>query len=143
MIISKYYNNTINWTFASKDKLKEISDNFNSNGYSITQGNAIVYLSNNEIVIDATLTLTNLISFFDSMKLHYNNGSGTRDIVMFIGADFVGNMQVKCKSRLLNNSTILVDPENPEIALSPQTSEDYCREIQSVDPAQAEHLLAP
>ncbi len=83
------------------------------------------------------------------MKLNYNNGSGMRDVVTFIGADFVDDMQIRCKIRLSNDSIILVDPktlnflENPDIASIPQTSEDYCQEIQSVDLSQVEHLLTP
>jgi hypothetical protein len=148
---SKYYNNSINWAFASKDKLNDLLDDVDKNGdpIPITQDDVVVYKNDNEVLIDLPLTLTNLISFFDGMKLRYNNGNGTRDIVTFIGADFVDDMQIKCKIRLSNNSTILVNLEtlnfqkNPDIALIPQTSEEYCREIQSVDPSQVEHLLAP
>ena len=102
-----------------------------------------------EILIDAPLTLTNLVSFLNGMKLRYNDGSGTRDVVTFMGADFVDGMQIKCNIKLSNDSTILVDPEtlnfleNPDIASIPQTSEDYCREITTVDPSDVEHLLKP
>jgi hypothetical protein len=149
--VSKYYNNTINWAFASKEKLDNALDDVNKNGnpIPITQDNAIVYTSNVKVLIDLPLNLTILISFFDGMKLRYNDGSGTRDIVTFFGADFVDDMQIKCNIKLLNNSTILVDPEtlnfleNPDIASIPQTSEDYCQEIMSVDPSEVEHLLQP
>ncbi len=147
--VSKYYNDTINWAFASKEELDDALDDVdkNRNSISITQDDALVYASNNEVLIDLPLNLTNLISFFDGMKLRYNDGSGTRDIVTFIGADFVDDMQIKCNIKLSNDSTILVDPEtlnflkNPDIASIPQTSEDYCREIMSVDPSEVEHLL--
>jgi hypothetical protein len=65
------------------------------------------------------------------MKLRYNDGSGTRDIVTFLGADFVENMHLKCKIRLSNNLVILVDIEtlnfieNLDIASIPETSEEY------------------
>ncbi len=141
----------INWAFVSKDKLNDALDDVDKNGdpIPITQDDAIVYASDNEVLIDLPLTITNLISFFDGMKLRYNDGSGTRDVVTFIGVDFVDDMQIRCKIRLSNNSIILVDPEtlnfleNPDIASIPQTSEDYCQEIQSVDPSQVEHLLTP
>jgi hypothetical protein len=45
------------------------------------------------------------------MKLRYNDGSGTQDIVTFLGSDFVKNMRLKCKIKLANDSVILVDPE--------------------------------
>ena len=35
-------------------------------------------------------------SFFKDMKLKYNDGQGTRDIVTFLGADFGEAMQIKC-----------------------------------------------
>jgi hypothetical protein len=150
-IVTKHYNDTINWAFVSKDKLNDALDDVDKNGdlIPITQDDAIIYASDNEVLIDLPLTITNLTSFFDGMKLHYNNGSGTRDVVTFNGADFVDNMQIRCKIRLSNDSIILVDPEtlnfleNPDIASIPQTSENYCREIQSVDPSQVEHLLMP
>ncbi len=43
------------------------------------------------------MTLTNLMSFLKDMCLRYNDGQGTRDIVTFLGADFVDGMQLKCK----------------------------------------------
>ncbi len=66
------------------------------------------------------------------MKLKYNNGQGTQDIVTFLGADFGEAMQIKCQIKLSNDSVILVDPkslnfiENPDIASILQTSQEYC-----------------
>jgi hypothetical protein len=83
------------------------------------------------------------------MKLRYNNGNETQDIVTFVGADFVNDMQIKCKVKLSEDRTILVDPEmlnfieNPDIASIPQTSEDCCQEIEHIGPLQLEHLLTP
>jgi hypothetical protein len=99
--------------------------------------------------MDILVTLTNLISFFDSMKLQYNNGNRTRDIVIFGGADFIDIMQIKCKIKLSDDRTILVDPEmlnfieDPDIASIPQTSENYCQEIEHIELSQLEHLLTP
>ncbi len=68
---------------------------------------------------------------------------------IFVGADFVDNMQIKCKIKLSDDRTILVDPEmlnfieNPDIASIPQTSEDYCQEIEHIEPSQLEHLFTP
>jgi hypothetical protein len=83
------------------------------------------------------------------MKLRYNDSLGTRDIVTFLGADFVENMQLKCKIQLSNNLVILVYIEtlnfieNPNIALIPETSEDYFRECAVMTPSQLEHILHP
>jgi len=63
--------------------------------------------------------------------LCYNDGQGTRDIVTFLGADFVDGIHLKCKIRKSDESETLVDLEtlnfieNPDIASIPQTSEDY------------------
>jgi hypothetical protein len=97
--------------------------------------------------MDVPVTLTDRISFFDGMKVSCNNGNGTRDFVIFVGADFFDEMQIKCKIKLSDNRTILFDPEmlnfieNPDIASIPLTSEDYCQEIEHIEPSQLEHLL--
>ncbi len=136
--MSKYYTDTINWAFTSKQIDDKITDEINKHRspVSITQDNAIIYATDDEILIDAPLTLMNLVLFLDGMKRQYNDGSEKRDIVTFIGADFVDGMQIKCNIKLSNDSsTILVDPEtlnfleNQNIASIPQTSEDYCQEI--------------
>ena len=95
------------------------------------------------------VTLTNLVSFFKDMKLKYNDGQGTRDIVTFLGADFGEAMQIKCQIKLSNDLVILVDPEslnfieNPDIASIPQTSQEYCRKCENIEPSQLEHILSP
>jgi hypothetical protein len=82
--------------------------------------------------MDISLMLTNLVSFFKDMRLKYNNGRGTSDIVPFLGADFVEDMQNKFQIKLSNDSVILVDPEtlnfiaNPNIASIPQTFKKNC-----------------
>jgi len=98
--------------------------------------------------MDVPVTLTNLISFFDGMRLHYNKNR-TQDIVTFVGADFVDDMQIELKVKIPNDNIILVDPEtlnfieNPDIASIPQTSEEYYQELKNIEPSQLEHLLAP
>jgi hypothetical protein len=47
--------------------------------------------------MDVPVTLTNLISFFDGMRLPYNDGNGTQDIVTFVGAGFADDMQINAK----------------------------------------------
>jgi hypothetical protein len=66
--MSKFYNNTVNWAFASKDKLNDIAY-FDKNDAPIVENGTIVYVTENKISMDIPMTLTNLISFFDGMKL--------------------------------------------------------------------------
>jgi hypothetical protein len=93
--------------------------------------------------------LSNLISFFDGMNLKYNNGNRTRDIVTFISADFVDDMQIKCKIKLSNNTIILADPEMlnfieiPDIESILQTSEEYCCKCTNIWPEDLQHVLTP
>jgi hypothetical protein len=70
-----------------------------------------VYISDDEVSLDIPVTLTNLVSFFQGMRLRYNDGQGTRDIVTFLGANFIDGMQLKCKIQKSNESEILVDLE--------------------------------
>jgi len=99
--------------------------------------------------VDVPLTLTNLISFFTGMHLHYNDGKGTRDVVKFIGADFVDDMQIKCLVQLSDDTVLLVDPEtlnfieNPDFASIPQTPDDYLRESENILQSQMRMLLSP
>ena len=89
-----FYNDTVNWAFTLKDKIIEFTQN-EGEDVPITSDGAIIYAGENETMIDIPVTLSNLISFFDRMKLKYHDGNGTRDIVTFIGADFVTDMQIK------------------------------------------------
>ncbi len=81
------------------------------------------------------------------MKLRFNNGNGTQDKVTFIGVDFIDGMQLKCNIRLLDDSANLVDPEmldfieNPDIAIIPQTLEEFCRDATNLKPSDLEHIL--
>jgi hypothetical protein len=83
------------------------------------------------------------------MRLKYNYGQGTRNIVTFLGADFGEGMQIKCEVKLSIDLVILVDPEtlnfieNPDIASIPQTSEEYCHKCENIEPSQLEHILFP
>ncbi len=91
----------------------------------------------------------NLVAFLQGMKLRYNDGSGTQDIVTLLSSDFIEDMRLKCKIKLSNDSVILVDPEtlnfieNPDIALIPQTSSDYIQDSANITPLQMEHIMYP
>jgi hypothetical protein len=91
----------------------------------------------------------NLILFFTGMHLRYNDGKGTRDVVKFLGAVFVDDMQIKCSVQLSDDTVILVDPEtlnfiaNPDVASIPQTSHNYLCESENVSQSQLQMLLSP
>ncbi len=112
-------------------KNKALAQSDNNAVTSNVDAGIVIVQGNGDVTIDVPLTLTNLVAFLQGMKLRYNDGSGTRDIVTFFGSDFVKDMRLKCKIKLSNDSVILVDPEtlnfieNLDIALIPQTSSDY------------------
>ncbi len=140
--ISSFYDDKICWALASKEKVDELA-NLDDNSDSI------LTIGENEVTLDVPLALTNLVSFFKDMKLKYNDGQGTQDIVTFLGADFGKAMQIKCQIKLSNDSVILFDPEslnfieNPDIASILQTSQEYCCECKNIVPSQLEHILSP
>ncbi len=108
-----------------------------------------MYISDDEVSLDVPETLTNLVSFFHGMRLRYNDGQGTQDIVTFLGADFIDGMQLKCKIQKSDESEILVNLEtlnfieNPDIASIPQTLADYIRKRELITPLQLEHIMHP
>jgi hypothetical protein len=83
------------------------------------------------------------------MRLCYNDGQGTQDKVTFLGADFIEDMQLKCKIQKSDDLVILVNLEtlnfidNLDIASIPQTSADYLRESENIEPSQMEHIMHP
>jgi hypothetical protein len=101
--LAPYYNDCINWEYTSKVKNKHLA--------ASDDGQNIVHLSNNEISIDVPATVENMSTFFKGLKLRYNDGHGTCDIIIFIGVDFIDDMQLKCQIRLSDKSILLVDPE--------------------------------
>ncbi len=147
-VIANVYDDAISWDFASKDKLHALAQ-LNDGDSIVNDGGSIVYADDNSIMIDVPLKLTNLISFFDGVQLWYNDGSGTRDVMTFIGADFVDDMQIKCKVKLSSDIVILVYPEtlnvikNADIASISRTSEDYHWESKDISPSQLQNLLSP
>ena len=73
----------------------------------------------------------NEATLLKGMKLLFNDGSGARSIVTFVGIEFLDGQQT-CKVRNSDGSIMISYPEslhfieNPDIASIPQTSEDYC-----------------
>jgi hypothetical protein len=147
-MMSRVYDDTINWAFTSKDKLRDLAQ-VNDDSSIVGDNGGIVYADDNGITLDVPMTLTNLTSFFNGMHLRYNDGKGTRDIVKFLGADFVDDMQIKCSVQLSDDTVLLVDPEtlnfieNPDVASIPQTSDDYLRESANISRSQLDTLLSP
>jgi hypothetical protein len=45
---------------------------------------------------DIPATIDNAVSFMQGMKLQYNDGNGTRDIITFLGIDYIDDMQLVC-----------------------------------------------
>ncbi len=116
----------------------------------MNDGDEIATLSRNgDVTLDVPATLENMVAFFQGMKLRYNHGLGTQDIVTFLGADFVEDMRLKCNIKLSNDSVILVDIEtlnfieNPDIASIPETCDDYFQESTVIAPSQLEYILHP
>jgi len=144
-----YYDDTVSWAYTAISKDKELAKLNDGKSIVSDDGSTLVYVSEDKICLDIPMTLTNLVSFFQGMRLRYNDGQGTRDIVTFFGADFVDDMQLKCKIRKSDKSEILVDLEtlnfieDPVIASIPQTSEDYVRESELITPSQLEHIMHP
>ncbi len=144
-----YYDDKVHGAYASISKDKEVAQSNDGKAIILEDGSAIVYASDSKGFIDVPLTLTNLMSFFQGMHLCYNDGQGTRDIVTFLGADFIDDMQLKCKIQRSDDSEILVNLEalnfieNPDIELISQTYADYIQESENITTLQMEHILHP
>ena len=87
--LSKYYNDKVHWAFSSKVKDKELASNENDD---------IVVMLDSEggVSFDMPASVENVISFIKGMKLCYNDGNGTWDIVTFLGIYYVDDMQMVC-----------------------------------------------
>jgi hypothetical protein len=74
-MLASYYDNAVNWAFSSKAKDEDFANSEN--------GNTIVHVSDTAVMIDVPVMVENMSSFFQNMKLRYNDGNRTRDIVIF------------------------------------------------------------
>jgi hypothetical protein len=144
-----YYDDTVNWVYTAISKDKELAHSNDGKAIVSEDGSAHVYITYNKVSLDVPVALTNLVPFFQGMRLRNNDGQGTRDIVTFLGADFLDDMQPKCKIQKSDDLVILVNLEtlnfieNPDIALIPQTLADYIRESKHITPLQLELILHP
>ena len=124
--LSIHYNHTLTCTKASKPHVIEYSEG------------DLVDLSKEET-----------ISFLEGMKLILNDGSGSKSIVKFVGVDSGDGTQRKCKILKDDGTITLVTQEclhfleNPDIAYIPQTSEDYCRDCETVSKEDLKNILKP
>jgi hypothetical protein len=118
-----HYDDSINWTFSSAVRNKELAASNDGAGVAIIQGNG-------DMTLKVPMKLENTVVFLQNTKLRYNDGLVIQDIVTFLGTNFVEDMRLKCKIRLSNDAVVLVDIEtlnfieNPDIASIPETSKD-------------------
>ncbi len=130
----QHYDNSINWAFSSAAKNKELAALNDGAGVAFIQGNG-------GMTLKVSMTPENTVAFLQNMKLRYNDGLGTQDIVIFLGAYFVEDMRLKCKIRLSNDTVILADIktlnfiENPDISSILKTSKDYFQESTVITPS--------
>ncbi len=85
-MVASYYNDALNWAFSSKTKAQNIAVS--------KDGNVIVHVDGDTIAFDISLMVQNMSSFLQGMKLRFNDGNGTWDVVTFIGVDFIDGMQL-------------------------------------------------
>jgi hypothetical protein len=144
-----YYDDMVDWAYTAISKDKELAQSKDGKAIVSEDGSALVYISDNKVSLVVPVTLTNLVSFFQGMCLCYNDGQGIQDIVTFLEADFLDDMQLKCKIQKSDDLVILVNIdtldfiENPDIVLIPQTLADYICKSEHITPSQLEHILHP
>ena len=84
----QHYDDSINWAFSSAVKNKELVASNDGAGVAIIQGNG-------DMTLKVPMSLENIVAFLQNMKLRYNDGLGTQDIVTFLGTNFVEDMRLK------------------------------------------------
>ncbi len=104
-----YYDDKVNWAYIAISKDKELVQSDNGKAIISEDGSALVYVSDHEVFLDVPVTLTNLVSFLQGMHLRYKDGQGTQDIVNFLEAYFIDDMQLKCKIKKSDDLVILVN----------------------------------
>jgi hypothetical protein len=94
-------------------------------------------------------TVDNVVSFMKGMKLWYNDGNGTREILTFLDIDYIDDMHMVCLIWRSDDTELLVVPEmlnfieNPDIASICQTNEEYYEECHYLDPSDLEKIVHP
>ncbi len=96
---------------------------------------------------DIPATIDNAVSFMRGMKLQYNDGNGTQDIITFLGIDYIDDMQNVCMIQCSDDTKMMVAPEllnfieNPDISSIPQSILDYYEECQYLEPSDLEKIV--
>jgi hypothetical protein len=113
-------------------------------------GDAIVTVdSEGGVSFALSATVDNVLLFMRGMKLWYNDGNWTRDIIALLDIDYGDDMQMVCLIQRSDNTEFLVVPEmlnfieNPDIASIPQTNEEYYKECHYLDPSNLEQIVHP
>ncbi len=84
-----YYDDTAHWEFSSKVKDIKLSTSDN--------GDVVVTVdSEGGISFDMPVSIDNIFSFMEGMKLQYNDGNGTQDIVTVLGVYYIDDTQMIC-----------------------------------------------
>jgi hypothetical protein len=113
-------------------------------------GDIVVMLdSEGGISFNMPASVESVISFMKGMKLRYNDGNGIRDIVTFLGIDYVDEMQMVCHIQRSDGTELYAIPqminfiENPDVVSIPQTNEEYYNECHYLDPSDLEKIVHP
>jgi hypothetical protein len=118
--VAAAYDDTIHWSF--------VSENMNA-----------LHSSSDE----------DRVGFIHGMKLLYNSGNGVKDVVTFLGNDYVDGMQRRCNIQRSNGTTLLVIPEtlafieNPDIASIPETTEQFASDARTLTTKQLKDISQP
>jgi hypothetical protein len=96
-----YYDDMVNWAYTTSSKDKELAQSDDGNSILSEDASAVFYASDSKVSITVPVTVTNLVSFFQDMRLQYNDGQGAQNVVTFLGADFFDDIQLKCKIQKL------------------------------------------
>ena len=97
-LMLSYYNDGINWAFLSTTKNKVIAKSDDEIGIAIFDGNTVT--------LNIPLTVQNMSSFLQGMKLRYNYGNGTRDI--FCSSELI--LLAACNSNVTSDFRMI--PQN-------------------------------
>jgi hypothetical protein len=69
-----YYDATVHWAYTANSKDKELAQLDDGKAVVSEDGSALLYISANKNSLDVPMTLTNRVSFFQGMRLCYNDG---------------------------------------------------------------------
>ncbi len=79
LAFASYYDDAVNWAFSSKAKNKDFAN--------AEDGDTVVHIIDTSVLIVVPVTVENMSSFFQNMKLRHNDGNGTKDIFTFLAIE--------------------------------------------------------